>query len=523
MKGSRRSFLKAAAGVAAGIALGGSPAHAAARRKPNLLFLWTDEQRADTIDVYGNRKIQSPNMAKLARESVVFQNAYVSQPVCTPSRSTVMTGLWPHQSGCIQNNIPLPERTPTFPELVGDPNYRTGYFGKWHLGDEVFAQHGFEEWRSIEDIYRRHFREGRDKNALSDYSKWLAGLGYKPDGDAGAFSRAFASKLPIEHGKPKFLELQTCDFLRRRRDEPFMLYVNFLEPHMPFYGPLNDLHKPEEVDLPINFNDPIEDNEPRQCRDRVKKYVTGRYSNDLDLTKEYDWRRLIARYWGLVSQVDRSVGAILSTLEELGLAEDTIVVYTSDHGDMMGSHRLVEKSLMYQEAMRVPLMVRAPRFGLDSRVLEGHFSHIDLVPTVLDLMGAEPRTDLPGKSLLPTMRGEKPAPQPVFIEWNSASREPGAKVSSDPSARAVITPDGWKLCLYDTGEAQLFNLAADPGETTNLFGRPEHNFLVKHGLSGLIWNWQAKVGDTLELPQAKSPFGIISPSASEPVGPLIYR
>ena len=464
-------------------------------------------------------------MAKLARESVVFQNAYVSQPVCTPSRSTVMTGLWPHQSGCIQNNIPLPDPTPTFPELLADTDYRTGYFGKWHLGDEVFAQHGFEEWRSIEDIYRNHFSAGRDKSSLSDYSKWLAGLGYKPDGDAGEFTRKFASQLPIEHCKPKFLELQTCDFLRRHRDEPFVLYVNFLEPHMPFYGPLNDLHKPEDVDLPINFNDHIEDNEPRQCRDRVEKYVTGLYSVGLDLTKEYDWRRLIARYWGLVSQVDRSVGAILATLQELGLAEDTIVVYTSDHGDMMGSHRLVEKSLMYQEAMRVPLMVRAPRLGLDPHIVEGQYSHIDLVPTLLDLMGSGPKDGLPGKSLLGMMRGEKPAPQPVFIEWNTAKSEPGSKVATDPSARAVITPDGWKLCLYDTGEGQLFNLNTDPGETTNLFVPDKPNFEIDHRLAGLIWKWQAKVGDKLALPQIEKwwktqPASIMK---SEPVGPLIYK
>ncbi len=519
MPASRRSFLKAVAGVAGGIALG--TRRIQAKRKPNLLFLWTDEQRADTINVYGNRKIKSPNMSALARESVVFENAYVSQPVCTPSRSTVMTGLWPHQSGCVQNNIPLGEGTKTFPELLADRDYRTGYFGKWHLGDEVFAQHGFEEWRSIEDIYRNHFRPGRDKNALSDYSKWLAQLGYKPDGEAGEFTRKFASQLPIEHGKPKFLEIQACDFLRRHKDDPFVLYVNFLEPHMPFFGPLNDLHSPEDVDLPINFNDPVEENEPQQARDRVKKY-SGPYSVGLDLSTEQGWRRLIARYWGLVAEVDRSVGAILSTLAELGLADDTIVVYTSDHGDMMGSHRLVEKSLMYQEAMRVPLMVRAPRLGLAPRVMEGRFSHIDLVPTVLDMMDGGAK-ELPGKSLLPAMRGEKPALEPVFVEWNTADREPGGKAAGDPSARAVITPDGWKLCLYDTGEGQLFDLNNDPGETTNLFAADKPNFEIDHRLAGLIWKWQAKVGDKLALPQVNKWLRKQPPvnTKPEPVGPLV--
>jgi len=124
--------------------------------KPNLLFLWTDEQRADTMAAYGNPLVRVPAMNRLASQSVVFDRAYVTQPVCTPSRSSVMTGLWPHQSGCVRNNIAMKAETKTTPELLGDSAYRTGYMGKWHLGDEVFAQHGFEEWKAMEDgNYRR--------------------------------------------------------------------------------------------------------------------------------------------------------------------------------------------------------------------------------------------------------------------------------------------------------------------------------------------------------------------------------
>ncbi|MBI4559945.1 MAG: sulfatase-like hydrolase/transferase, partial [Candidatus Hydrogenedentes bacterium] len=214
------------------------------KSKPNLLFLWTDEQRADTMAAYGNRKIQAPNLNKLANESVVFERAYVSQPVCTPSRCTVMTGLWPHTTGCVNNNIPLPEDVPCLPELLNDPEYRTAYMGKWHLGDELFAQHGFEEWVSIEDGYRKYFRPDRDPNKKSDYHAFLTELGYLPDVN-GYFSREFATRRPLEHCKPKFLEIKACDFIRRHRNEPFILYVNFLEPHMPFFGPLDDAHDPK--------------------------------------------------------------------------------------------------------------------------------------------------------------------------------------------------------------------------------------------------------------------------------------
>ena len=127
--------------------------------KPNLLFLWTDQQRPDTMKVYGNSWIEAPNLNRLASESVVFEKCCDTQPVCTPARSSVMTGFWPHQNGCTNNNIALLRETPCVPEILKDPDYRTAYFGKWHLGDEVDAQHGFQEWVSIEDQYNSHYRK----------------------------------------------------------------------------------------------------------------------------------------------------------------------------------------------------------------------------------------------------------------------------------------------------------------------------------------------------------------------------
>ena len=234
----RRDFLRTCAAASVSTAALGMrklSAGGAKKRKPNLLFIWTDEQRADTMAVYGNRKIRVPNFNKLAAESIVFKNAYVTQPVCTPNRAAVMTGLWPHNSGLLTNNIPLPKETRCLNELIDDPDYRTAYMGKWHLGDEIFAQHGFEEWVSIE-YYSRHYRKHRDKTKKSDYHYFLEGLGYKPDkGDY--FSRAFAARRPIEHCKPKFLETKACEFLRRHRSEPFILNIN-----LPVYRQPADAH-----------------------------------------------------------------------------------------------------------------------------------------------------------------------------------------------------------------------------------------------------------------------------------------
>jgi arylsulfatase A-like enzyme len=496
---SRRQFLQTA-GIAA--VAGPHLVSRPAARRPNLLFLWTDEQRADTMAAYGNTRIKTPCLNKLAGESAVFANAYVSQPVCTPSRMTAMTGLWPHQTPCCVNNAPLPAATRCHPELLNDPDYRTGYMGKWHLGDEIFAQHGFGEWVSIEDGYRKHFSPGRDRTLKSDYWHFLEGLGYKPDED-GYYSRNFAAHRPVEHCKPKFLETKAVDFLRRHQNDPFVLSVNFLEPHMPYYGPLNDLHDPAALDLPPNFDDPLEDNEPLRYRLLRQKYIE-QGSTDQDLHSEAGWRRIMANYYGLVAQVDRSVGAILAELERLGLADNTIVVYTSDHGDMMGSHRLLAKTVMYEESVRVPWLMRVPGLKGRSGVLPGRYSHIDLVPTLLDLMGAAPG-GLPGKSLVPVLRGERGAESDVFIQWNGAEGElsttlPGVTPQDvdrvkDAPIRTVITQDGWKLCLCEEDKSQLFDLNTDPYETRNLYGEESHADRVRD-LSRRIRDWQKTVKDS---------------------------
>jgi len=504
---NRRQFLKAASAAAA------AP-YAVPRtsgRKPNLLFLWTDEQRSDTMAVYGNTKIKTPCLNKLAGESVVFRNAYVSQPVCTPSRATVMTGLWPHQSSCLANNIPLAEHLRCFPEILNDPDYCTAYMGKWHLGDEIFSQHGFQEWVSIEDGYRGHYSHGRDRSHKSSYWQFLSELGYRPDQE-GFYSRKFAAHLPIEHCKPKFLETRAIEFMRRHQQEPFILYVNFLEPHMPYFGPLNDLHDLNALDLPPNFDDPLEEDEPLRYRLLRQNYIDKGFDGH-DLHSESGWRRLLANYYGLVSHVDRSVGAILAELERLGLNENTIVVYTSDHGDMMGSHKLLAKTVMYEESVKVPWLMRVPQMNRRQTILPGRYSHIDLVPTLLELMGNR-NADLPGRSLAPVINtvcrgltncGESRVQREVFIQWNRSEGELSASLSNvtekevarvhDAPIRTVITQDGWKLCRCDRDKHQLFDLNSDPYETHNLYDTGDHAKRIRD-LTKRIHDWQTAVKDT---------------------------
>ena len=458
------------------------------RDKPNLLFLWTDEQRADTLQVNGNHRFHMPVLNKLASESVVFQNAYVTQPVCTPSRGSILTGLYPHQHGCVTNNIPLPVETKTHPELLGDSAYSTAYMGKWHLGDEVFQQHCFQEWVSSE-YYNNFFRPGRDKSTPCSYHHFLERLGYKPDTKDGQYSRGFAVRRPMEHCKPAFLAQNASRFIMQHRAEPWLLHVNFLEPHMPFHGPLNDLHTGEEAPVPANYPGDQVEREPELYR-RLRQGFLKRGFEGQDLKTREGWQRLNRNYAGLCAQVDGALGQILWTLEASGQADNTVIVFTSDHGEMMGAHSLAGKSVFYEEAVRIPLLIRAPFLQNRPIRVSRPVSQVNIVPTVLDLLGHKAPDNLPGESLLPIAAGQAPKEDHVFIEW---FQEPDG-----PHGRTVISPEGEKLALYHNDNSLFFDRRRDPLELNNLYYQPAAE-RRRTELRKQIDRWQKVTSDTLAL------------------------
>ncbi len=488
--------------MALGTRLRSAPARP--RRKPNLVIFLPDQQRADTVAPYGSGRVHAPNLNRLASESVVFDRTYVTHPICTPSRSSLMTGLWPYQTGCTHNNAMLAHRWQCLPEMLGDADYRTGYMGKWHLGDEVFAQHGFQEWVSMEDIYRFPVSPGRDPAVTSDYCRFLRGRGYTPDEKRGYFSREYASRLPLELSKPVFLEQHACRFLENHRDDPFVLVVSFLEPHEPYNGPLNNEHRLEDIELEASVTQTFGADIPLRYRLRQE------FQEEMYGTTPADFRLTKRNYWGLVTEVDRSIGAILGKLDTLGLADDTIVVHTSDHGDMMGAHRLFEKEVLLEEAVRVPYLIRMPGQRRQARVKQP-VSHIDFAPTMLDLLGKQAPPQCAGSSLAPLVRGETKPAESVFLEWmpnpGTANRtRPDSKLATpadqkrvkQESTRAAVSADGWKLCLRDHDKNELYNLNSDPGESVNLFYRDGHSDTVSR-LTGEIHAWQQKTHDPITV------------------------
>lgn len=494
------------------------------RKEPlNLLFIFTDEHSVNTMGAYGNSQIDTRNLDKLADQSIVFDDCYVTQPICTPSRSSIMTGLYPHTNGCVSNNIPLSPDTPCFPELGDYTGYKRGYFGKWHLGDEIFPQHGFEEWRSIEDSYRNHYSERRDKTQHSTYHHFLTEKGFPPDKRSKdgflEFSRGYASSLSEEFTKSAYLAREACEFLEETQGEPFILYVNFLEPHMPFFGPRNDQYDPNEIPLPPTFHNELKEDQSLAAR-LMGRGLRQYGQNGLPLRTESDWRRLIANYWGLVSQVDTQIGKIIDKLEELGLMENTIVVYTSDHGDMMGSHNLLTKAVMFQEAVKVPLLIKIPGMECGGRRIKAPVSQIDLVPTLLELMGQDISEHLQGHSWIPYLSGEgELKEQDVFIEWSGgnfkfvedlrkdhisefwkdliSTNEEALEAINDP-IRTIITPEGWKYNCSLRGEDELYNLNEDPYETHNLVKDSQYTSLIGE-LREKIKRWSQLTDDPIKF------------------------
>ena len=468
-------------------------------RKRNLIVFLPDQQRFDTIACYGNEKVHSPNLGKLASESVVFSRAYVTHPVCTPSRSSLMTGMWPHTTGCTKNSVPLQPQFRVLPELLQDKDYRTGYMGKWHLGDEALAQRGYEEWISTEYV--------------SDYSKFLIEMGLTPDKPDGSFSALTISELPLELSKPRFLERHALQFIEKHRDEPFILFVAFAEPHSPYNGPFNNEHLLSEVELdfkaPASLRDiPLRYRLMQEWQQAEAALDRKRLLNPFFFgTTPEECKNIKQRYWGLVTLIDQAIGSILDCVERAGLIDDTIIVHTSDHGDMLGTHHLFGKEVMFEEAVRVPYLIRLPN-ERKCRIIEQAVSHIDFMPTLIDLLGQAPARQCAGRSRLPLLRGEVMPPENIFIEWapnrtkikkrTSLAPRPMIKRAIEESTRTVISPDGWKLSLRDKDLNELYNLHHDPGETRNLFSDAQYAAIVSR-YTDEIHRWQESVNDSLSI------------------------
>ncbi len=456
----RRDFLKGASGAAAGLALPGSffqGGEKKATRPPNVVILFADQWRFSAFGHGSDPMVRTPNFDRLAKEGALCKRTYSAYPLCTPNRSALMTSRFPHQTGMIQNNLMLPPSEKGFAEIFRDAGYQTLYIGKWHM--DGAAKPGFVPpgWR------RRGFEKFIGFNRGHLYYR----------------SKTFSNDGKLMHPKgfePTFQTNLAIDFMKENKDRPFLCFLSWGPPHTPY--------KP-----PKGFRR-FFGMEKLEFRPNVPEKLRG--------TKRL--RRFYAGYFGLCEALDHEAGRVLAALKELGLEKNTVVLFTSDHGDMLGSHRRFFKNDPHEESLHVPLLVRAPGIVPAGLQVEELVSTIDIAPTLLGLCGLKPLPRAEGLDLSPLLKGGKgPEREFVYAEGRMAVG-PGKRRNA--TWRALVTKEH-KLVLGPKGEVDgLFDLAGDPLEMKNLAGE-KSKAALKKDLLAKARAYAKKTGDSFPGPPGR--------------------
>ncbi len=420
--------------------------------KPNILFIITDQQAQNAMGAYGNPYLQTPNMDALAEAGIRFGQSYCSSPGCSPSMSSLLTGMYPHQAGVNYNGEKPDSTLENMGQFFRRAGYRTYWGGRWDL-PEIYPQ-----------------SDGKDSVPGFNLVNFLSPektTDYGSDTD-GPLAAAMVKQL------------------QRRPDEPWMMVVSFRNPHDIAYQParkgayLPAVNQESLPPTPFNFDaDPSEPQFLKDCRNRIN------YENELFLSKRYspmEWRNYIHQYYRMVEKLDREIGNIISALERQGFDENTLIVFTSDHGNGSGAHHWAGKLSPYDEAMKVPLVISWFGKNFSSKTDNFHLvSGIDILPTMLDYAGIDIPNTMAGRSLKPIIEN----PDTSFREFIIS------EIAPDPAKPErlgrMIRYRNYKYVVYSYGtpNEQLFDLKADPGEMKNLANYSEYVEMKDFLLSNL--------------------------------------
>jgi len=448
--------------------------------RPNILLICTDQQRFDTLRAYGNDHVLTPNLDRLAADGVLFENCYVQNPVCSPSRASLMTSRYPHAHGLWANGVHLRDDEQFFTKTLADDGYDCGLVGKLHLSA---CQHGRLEPRHDDGF--RVFRWAHDPyrgSSENEYHRWLKTA--FPDLYAQALQAGGGGfdNLPTEAHYSRWIGNETVDFLRSSRDrtKPFCFVANFFDPHHGFGAPKEylDRYLPDELPRPVTRDGELAGKPPiltEASKESYGGHARGYQSYDAD-----ELQQVKAAYYAMVSLVDDEVGRILAALEQEGLADNTVVVFTSDHGEMLGDHQLMLKGpMMYDCAVRVPLIVRWPGQLPAGERRPELVQWVDLAPTFLEAADAPALPRGQGMSLLPLARGDQDA---VTRNWALCEYRNSGHPYDPAVHTTMLRTDRWKIVVYHGAPAtdrertgELYDLAADPTELDNLWNHPDHS------------------------------------------------
>jgi choline-sulfatase len=426
-------------------------------RRPNILLIVSDQHAQRVAGCYGDRAGVTPHLDRLAANGIVFENAYCQSPICVPSRMSLTTGLQPFRQQCWTNSDMLPSDVPSWAHQLGALGYRTALIGRMHfIGPDQL--HGFAEREIGDHSSNWPGTEGFDHGALAG----TAGPTVISVDKSGPGCNAYDLK-------DRDTAAAAIAWLRRaaqsRRDAPFLLTVGFMLPHPPY------VCNPEDYAAVADAVSPPLLPRPNAEHPWLAKWRIDRDISPLPLAATMRARRA---FYGLVRRMDALIGQLLATLHEVGLTEDTVVIYLSDHGDHLGERGLFWKHTFFDESTRVPLIVSAPS-RLPSGVRRSEVvGLVDLFPTLVALAGGRCELKLDGQSLLPLL-SDAPAAPPTgstFSEYCQGTADSWS--TSEPVAQRMIR-DGWlKLNYYHGYRPELYDLASDPMEQRDLAEEPAY-------------------------------------------------
>jgi choline-sulfatase len=438
--------------------------------RPNILFIMADQMAAPILPLHDAASpVQMPNLMKLAERAVVFDSAYCNSPLCAPSRFSLVSGRLPSQIGAFDNAADFPADVPTYAHYLRRLGYRTALSGKMHFcGPDQL--HGYEE-RLTSDIYPADYGWAVNWDEPDVRASWYHNMSSVLQ--AGPCVRS--NQLDFDEEVVFKARQYLYDHVRMTPQQPFCLTVSMTHPHDPYCIPAEYWERYEGVDIPMP-RQTIEQSAQDPHSQRLLK-VIDLWDQPLPADKIRDARRA---YFGACSYIDDNIGKLLKTLEECGLAENTLIVFSGDHGDMLGERGLWYKMHWFEMAARVPLLVHAPKHFAAHRVSQS-VSTLDLLPTLVELAGGQVDAGLAldGRSLLPHLRGEGGHDEVLGEYMAEGSTSPLMMIRRGP----------WKFVYSEQDPLLLFDLARDPLERENLAESADHQALLTEFLAEARARW----------------------------------
>jgi N-acetylglucosamine-6-sulfatase len=428
--------------------------------RPNVVFILTDDQRWNAMSIAGNPHLKTPNIDRLGREGIYFRNAFCTTSLCSPSRASILSGLYAHSHGVSNNFTEYPEDMPTFPRSLQAAGYDTAYIGKYHMGENN------DDKRPGFDYFVTHKGQGKYFDTE-----------FRFDGKERRIVKGYYTTVVTD---------MAIDWLRKPRTKPFLLMLGHKAPHSFYYPEPKYEHTFDDVRIEYPRTAFMLDDKPKWFQARLDTWH-GIYGPLFDYRKKFPDRRpeavkdfaaMTRAYWGTILSVDDSVGRLYEYLEQSGQLDNTLIIFTTDNGLLNGEHGMVDKRTMHAPSIRLPLVVRYPGLtpSAKPKILGQMVLTVDFAPTILDICGAKPLKDIHGRSWKRVAQGDPSGWRTSwYYEYNYEKQFPYT-----PNVRGVRT-DRFKYIRYPHGDggpdrhmAELYDMQKDPEETTNLIKDPAY-------------------------------------------------